>query len=240
MQENKETVTEIRDFSTGIGLTPEEEETQNLTNNTKAKIQPKVANVKYLWIPLITSFVGTYNAFLITSFEKWDDSVLFKFINGLCDNMLGFIWICRILLIVNIVFFEGVQVRLLIKNLKELGASIMAITVYICNFGWGNFASYINDGKLPTWRQFGGMLLMILGVVHLCQFGIVYFIKKIVECQRTNPYDVNIELSYDELEESHEKFNTDYLRPKDLKKVFTLNDKSSEENSTIVRYSIKP
>ena len=233
---NKEDEQALRDVKTEIEETPVLED-ENLTERNKQK--SKKVNVKFLWIPIIISFIGTYNALLITSIIKWDSSPLFKLIDHISDNNEAAIWVLRSCVLINFLIFELIQVRLLILMLKELGASVMTVCVYICNFIWGNLLAYINTGNLPGKWSFVGMFIMIIGVAHLCQFGIVKFFRSLKAYCSRKTGDNNSDNAYETLRESPEKMTPQKsLRESDPRtiKVFDFTNKASliNEESSII------
>ena len=61
---------------------------------------------------------------------------------------------------------ELIQIRLYLKSLKFLGATIMVILSFTANFGWTTLLGFLTKGIIPNSMQFLGAGLQILGVLH--------------------------------------------------------------------------
>jgi hypothetical protein len=147
--------------------TPSEDMTGNFLPGEK-KI-----NYNYLPVCFVQSFIGSCNAFVMSSVIKGETSTLSGWLHGALENHgWWFYQGLRLALLCNWLFFEVIQLRLMVLILKNVGASIMAVSIYICHFFNGNLFSYINEGKFPNFYEFVGMLFMIAGVFHLCGLGV--------------------------------------------------------------------
>jgi hypothetical protein len=74
-------------------------------------------------------------------------------------------------------------------SLKYLGAVISPVCGYIFSFFFTNFFAYIQQGSLPGYYEFVGMGILIIGVLHICEFGtatLLFWIKR--QCCPTSKF----------------------------------------------------
>jgi hypothetical protein len=91
------------------------------------------------------------------------------------------LWTVRIALAIVFVFIELLNLKLMIMSLKYLGAVIGPVCGYIWSFFFANFFAYIQQGSFPGYYSFVGMGILIVGVLHICEFGtatLLFWIKR--------------------------------------------------------------
>lgn len=134
----------------------------------------------YLALPLFQGIIGAFNAYMIPSMINPHSDLqnsAFKYL----QNIWQIVFV-EIIVAVLLFFQEVTALRLLITNLKYNGASVTVIINYTTNFGTCCQMVYLIKGQVCNSWQLLGIGMLIQGIIHQADFGVVRLLKTVIDC----------------------------------------------------------